>query len=267
MTRMQCNQTAPPERSPRAERRDAIREIGLDSRGRPTPSSVDIMTRSLLLLLLAHATMLSAQAPVPMHEEPHHRLVLTHEQLRVMDVKVGPGDTTLFHRHDVPALYVAVAASPVDIQLLDGKWIGTQPAADQGRKPGDVNVDTSYISVPITHRVTNVGAQLFNLIAITTSTVSPRDPGAPEMPGHVELLNRWFTQSRLRLSAGAAPRWYSARSSTIVVQPVQGAVTVRLESGEKHVLSTPGSWALVPAGDRYQLTSPSSATLVVVQVR
>jgi hypothetical protein len=193
--------------------------------------------------------------------------VLTHQQLRVMDVKIRPGDTTLFHVHDVPALYVAVSAAPVDIQLLAGTWGGTHPAADPGRKPGDVNVDTSYVRTPITHRVTNVGSQLFNLIAITNSTVSPRDTGSPEIPGALELQNRWFIQSRARLAAGDAPRWYSAVSPTIVVQPLAGAATVLLASGENLVLDTPGSWALVPAGSRYRLTSPDAATLVVVQVR
>ena len=202
-----------------------------------------------------------------MHEEPRHRLVLTHQQLRVMDVRIRPGDTTLFHVHDVPALYVAVSAAPVDIQLLKGQWGGTHPAADPGRKPGDTNVDTSYVRQPITHRVTNVGSQLFNLIAITNSTVSPHDIGPSEMPGALEIQNRWFTQSRVRLSADAVQRWYSAPVPTIVVQPLPEATAVLLESGEKHVLNTPGSWALVPAGARYRLTTASSATLVVVQVR
>ncbi|HUG27407.1 MAG TPA: hypothetical protein VMK53_03850 [Gemmatimonadales bacterium] len=225
------------------------------------------MPRSLLLLVLANPFALVAQGPVPMHQEPRHRLVLTHNHLRVMDVKIHPGDTTLFHVHDVPALYVAVSTSPVDLQLLTGTWGGTHPAADPGRKPGDVSVDTSYLHQPITHRVTNVGSRLFNLIAVTTSTIAPHDAGPPEMPGGQELQNRWFTQSRVRLAAGTVPRWYSASSPTVVVQPVPGAATVILESGERHVLNTPGSWALVSAGARYQLTSPNSATLVVVQVR
>ena len=202
-----------------------------------------------------------------MHEEPLHRLVLTHHQLRVMDVRICPGDTTLFHVHALPALYVAVATSPVDIQLLEGQWGGTHPAADPGRKPGDVNVDTTYVRRPITHRVTNVGPRLFNLIAITSSTASPGESGPPDMPGDLELHNRWFTQSRARVAAGESPRWYSPLSPTIVVQPLSGAATVLLESGGKHPLDSPGSWVLVPAGVRYQLTSPSSSTLVVVQVR
>src|SRR5687768_9415362 len=225
------------------------------------------MTRFIVMLLLVNTSRLVAQGPVPMHEEPRHRLVLTHQQLRVMDVQIRPGDTTLFHIHDVPALYVAVSAAPVDIQLLDGKWGGTHPAADPGRKPGDVNVDTSYVRQPITHRVTNVGSRLFNLIAITNSSTSPTDLGSAELPGSLELQSRWFTQSRVRLSAGTAQQWHSHPSPTIVVQPLPGAASVLLESGEKHVLNTPGSWALVPAGARFTLTSASSATLVVVQVR
>lgn len=194
-------------------------------------------------------------------------MVLTHRQLRVMDVQIRPGDTTKFHVHDVPALFVAVSASPVDFQVLDGKWEGTPPGADPGRRPGDVNVDTSYVRKPITHRVTNVGSELFNLIAITSSTPSPGESGPTEMPGSLEFHGRWFTQSRVRVSADAAQRWYSALSPTIVVKPVSGAATVLLESGERHVLSAPGSWVLIPAGTRYQFMSLDSATLVIVQVR
>jgi hypothetical protein len=232
----------------------------------PTLNSV-AMTRSIILLVLANTSSVFAQAPVPMHEEPRHRLALTHEQLRVMDVRIHPGDTTLFHVHDLPALYVAVSTAPVDIQLLNEQWGGTHPAADPGRRPGDVDVDTSYVRQPIAHRVTNVGSQLFNLIAITTSTVSPRDPEPTEMPGGIELQNRWFTQSRVRLSDDVAPRWYLTTSPTIIVQSLQAPAMVIFESGESHSLDTPGSWALVPANARYQLTSTSSATLVVVQVR
>lgn len=227
------------------------------------------MTRSifLMLFLLMNVSQVFAQSPVRTHEEPRHRLVLTHQQLRVMDVRIPPGDTTLFHVHDVPALFVAVSAAPVDFQILNDKWAGTHPAADPGRKAGDVNVDTSYIRTPVTHRVTNVGSRLFNLIAITNSTVSPGGAGSPDMPGTLEVQNRWFIQSRARLAAGAKTRWYSASSPTIVVQPLPGAATVLLKSGEKQFLNTPGSWALVPAGARYRLTSPGAATLVVVQVR
>ncbi len=87
------------------------------------------------------------------------------------------------------------------------------------------------------------------------------------MPGSLEHQTRWFTQSRVQLRAGAAQPWYSATSPTIIVQPFAGAATVTLASGEKHDLNEPGTWALVPEGARYQLSSADAATIVVVQVR
>lgn len=219
------------------------------------------------VLLLLLASRVFAQAAVPMHLEPRHRLVLTHQHVRVMDVQIPPGDTTDFHVHDRPALYVAVSTAPVDIQLLGGAWGGTHPAADPGRKPGDVNVDTSYVGHPITHRVTNVGSQLFNLIAVTTSTASPSEASAPDMPGGLEHQSRWFAQSRVELGAGTVQRWYVATSPTIIVQPLAGVATVTVESGETRELKAAGSWALVREGARYRLSSADTATLVVIQVR
>ena len=222
--------------------------------------------RTTVLMLLLTAPRLAAQVSVPMYQEPRHRLILTHQHVRVMDVKIPPGDTTLFHVHDLPGLYVAVAVAPVDVQLLGGPWNGTRPTDDPGRTVGSVNFDTSYVRHPITHRVANVGPSLFNLIAITSFSQSPSDPGSIELPGSLELQTRWFWQSRVHLTPDASARWYSAPSPTIVVQPASGSATVILESGQQHQLTTPGSWALVPAGTRYQLMTTTSATLAVVLV-
>src|SRR5689334_19439930 len=46
--------------------------------------------------------------PVPISEEPHHRLVLQNDFTRVYDVTVPPLDTTLLHQHDLPYLYVTL---------------------------------------------------------------------------------------------------------------------------------------------------------------
>src|ERR1700722_8444287 len=48
--------------------------------------------------------------PVPISEEPHHRLVLQNDFTRVYNVMVPPLDTTLLHQHDVPYIYVTLGA-------------------------------------------------------------------------------------------------------------------------------------------------------------
>jgi len=65
----------------------------------------------LLVLTLA----LNAQAPVavPIAKEPHHRLVLENEYVRVFRMSLPAHDATLLHQHDVPYLYISLG--PADV--------------------------------------------------------------------------------------------------------------------------------------------------------
>jgi hypothetical protein len=58
--------------------------------------------------------------PVPLSEEPHHRLVLQNDFTRVYNVMVPPLDTTLLHQHDYPYLYVTLGPADI-INAIVGK--------------------------------------------------------------------------------------------------------------------------------------------------
>jgi hypothetical protein len=58
--------------------------------------------------------------PVPISEEPHHRLVLQNDFTRVYNVMVPPLDTTLLHQHDHPYLYVTLGPADI-INAIVGK--------------------------------------------------------------------------------------------------------------------------------------------------
>ena len=61
-----------------------------------------------------------SQGPVPISEEPHHRLLLQNDFTRVYNVMVPPLDTTLLHQHDLPYLYVTLGAADI-INAIVGK--------------------------------------------------------------------------------------------------------------------------------------------------
>src|SRR5260370_331555 len=58
--------------------------------------------------------------PVPISEEPHHRLVLQNDFTRVYNVMVPPLDATLLHQHDLPYLYVTLGPAEI-INAIVGK--------------------------------------------------------------------------------------------------------------------------------------------------
>src|ERR1700737_4514333 len=58
--------------------------------------------------------------PVPINEEPHHRLVLQNDFTHVYNVMVPPLDVTLPHQHDLPYLYITLGPADI-INAIAGK--------------------------------------------------------------------------------------------------------------------------------------------------
>lgn len=221
-------------------------------------------------ILTVAAGALRAQAPVPIEHEPHHRPVLEVGPVRILDVRIAPGDTTLYHIHDRAILYTAIATVPTDAQPLGGAWGGATAISDPGWRPGDTRSDTLYAIRPLTHRVTNVGSGPFRLIAVLNGHKggpAAAEEGA-ESPGTPEIQSSWFRQTRLTLAPGQSSDWYTSSAPIVIVQPGMGPVLVDQASAKKKdPLNRPGDWTYVPPGSRYRVTNSGTAQTVVVVVR
>src|SRR5687767_9098476 len=99
---------------------------------------------------------------VPVHQEPRHRLVFDSPGTKILDVQIPPGDTTLFHTHSDPILYVTMSTSQTRSQNFGAEWSGTAPVATEApaappvrivpSKPvGRMMSTTSYADKPQTH--------------------------------------------------------------------------------------------------------------------
>jgi len=222
------------------------------------------------LILCVTAGVSNAQA-VSLEREPRHRVVLDAGTFRVLDVQIPPGDTTLFHIHRFPQLLIPVSVSPTDVQLADRAWAGTLPSADPGWHPGDVVIDSSFVQTPLTHRVTNVGTQLFRLILINNShSAQNTAPGSLlGSPGEAGLNSSWFLQSRLIIPTQSVTKLETASLPTILVQPVGGRISVSVSDRPEQVLDGPGAWLSLPTGARYRVRNVGTqpANIVVVQIR
>src|SRR5438270_9741004 len=58
--------------------------------------------------------------PVPLAEEPHHRLVLQNDFVHVYNVMVPPLDATLLHEHDLPYTYLTLGATEL-VNAIQGQ--------------------------------------------------------------------------------------------------------------------------------------------------
>jgi hypothetical protein len=110
----------------------------------------------LALFFFCHITF---YAQVLVKDEPRHKNVFENEFVRVLDVRIQPGDTTLFHIHETPSLFVAFTNTAIGSQLWD------KPAIPSRTKQGDVSYESFYPK-PRVHRVWNSDTTEFHVIDI-----------------------------------------------------------------------------------------------------
>ena len=212
--------------------------------------------------------------PVPLAGEPRHHVVYESAAIRVHDIQIPPGDTTLFHTHDTAILYVPIARSTNRNQVLGGEWTGgaappaVPPPAPAPDRPGPVNSVITYVEKPYTHRVNNVGTSLFRLVGIANRT--PGANGAADdvsgLSAKPELENNWYRAHRVVLAPGTASA--SHRHATQVVLVMQTAGTVAVEGATWSPLNGSGDFVWqAPGAHVVYNRGQAPIELVEVEVR
>lgn len=122
---------------------------------------------------------------VEVRDEPRHRRRFETDLVRVYDVEIPPGDTTLYHRHTEDTFYVAVNEATVRDRTWgeEGERTGTAPAGSLLCRP--------HRSRPLIHEVHNLGPGAMRLIGAEIKTDPPVTAAAAlEAPGHTLSLER-----------------------------------------------------------------------------
>jgi FG-GAP-like repeat len=210
---------------------------------------------------------------VPVHQEPRHDLVFDSPGTRILDVQIPPGDTTLFHTHSDPILYVTMSTSRTRSQNIGEEWstpaAPDAPGAPVSVPPGRMMSTTSYAERPQTHRVNNIGSTLFRLIGITNSSAGDdRSDPSGGFDIEPELSNRWFRGYRRALAAEDSPEHRHENPVAIVL--VSGSVAVRTAAttSNQQPLQRPGAFVFLEAGATHVLRADAPDTQVVeVEVR
>ncbi len=198
-----------------------------------------------------------------------HRLVLERLPVRVLDVQVPVGGTSLYHLHSDPIFYVAIDISEIDAQVLGEEWKRTKVSA---WSPGGGAHDLGHAEAPLIHRIRNVGDEAFRLIAVTNSgppTVLGGPEGEAALPGDLETEVEWFRQSRVTLAPGAASGPVKSEFPVVVVQVSPGQARLGGDGADTGSFDGPGSFAAVDPDHGFELRNPGSqpVTLVVIETR
>jgi len=179
------------------------------------------MMRFLAVAVLSLCGLLpsTVQSPVPVANEPRHHLKFENEYVRVFDVVVPPGDTTLFHVHSSDYAFVSIGDATLKAEVMGGQ-------------PSDLivkNGEARFTKGPITHRVSNVaGAPFRNITIEILKSPGPVGFSTPDTsPGHsVVLENDRVRVERLILEPGRSTNIHTHSLSALSVFLTKSKVRV-----------------------------------------
>lgn len=197
------------------------------------------MIRTLALIVCTAFTSLAhAEEPVPIDQEPQHKLKFQNAHVRFFDVTLPPGYRGVMHIHQYDGAFVNIEPSETEAE----DW-GKPPAVRPPRQPGEAYF-IGYASKPKAHRVSNVGSGTYHVTdtEILTGCGSVGVSG-DALAGPVIAENNRVRMTRVELQPGARTTLHGPCGMLVAV------------SGGTLVASQPGSEArvtLAPAGFQWR---------------
>lgn len=98
---------------------------------------------------------------VPVSKEPMHHNLLDNGHVRLLDVHIGPGDTTQFHIHATPSVFVILTNIKTGSQVIQEEDHRKSPITHYG----NIYFEGFY-QLPRIHRVWNSSTSDFNVMDI-----------------------------------------------------------------------------------------------------
>ena len=115
--------------------------------------------KATLLLTILFLQIAVVTAQVQVRNEPRHKNVLENKYIRLLDVRMQPGDTSMMHIHSTPSLFLHFTNTAVCVQIQGKAWTKNKNTA------GNASY-TSFVNDTLVHRVSNCDTVSFHVTDI-----------------------------------------------------------------------------------------------------
>lgn len=206
---------------------------------------------------------LLTSAQVHVRHEPRHHNVFENEFVRILDVHLGPNDTTLYHLHNTPSVFIIFTNTNVGSQL----W-GKQP-----QKGANVNgiVDYDSIAIPRIHRVWNEDTGWFHVMDVELTSTKPKNNVAVLQNTSLKLL---FNEQQVNgysaeLKPGSVLEIPSSANGSLLVSQSESVIEYKINEIIQHRMLKPAHYIWIEAGQHISLKPAGSkvVSLVLLQLK
>jgi len=210
----------------------------------------------LYSILLIFISVSSFAQVVPVREEPRHKPVIVNEYFRVLDVNIPPGDTTLYHLHETPSLFLRFTSTYVAVQVKDSAW------SEKSRSIKG-SADYDYFGYSRVHRVSNQDKDMYHVADI--EILSAYRPGNSIKPLPFTILFNNEKAFAYRVTTMANDKQQIEHRGPIIAALVEGeSVTLKTGGSKASTVISPGKLAYLPPGKSYEFSTGSGNIINLV---
>ena len=201
-----------------------------------------------LLTLIAQAFICSAQTVIPVKDEPRHHNVFENSFIRVLDVRIKPGDTSLFHKHAIPSVFIVLHPAKMGSEVKVEEQKSTALAA---RDPS-ITFEGFYKS-PRIHRAWNEDTSLYHVMDIEILSNGGRAVSTPIQQDGFKLLfdEQPVRAYRLTLQEGSSTG-VQRQNPLLIVGFTDAAQSLSVNNTS---FNKEGDFLFIPAGQAVQITN------------
>lgn len=220
------------------------------------------MRKYLLLIAVLNNTIL-ATAQVQVRNEPRHHNVFENKFARILDVYLAPGDTTLYHVHNTPSVFIIFANTNVGSQL-----IGRQPQKG-ANLVGEVSYDS--LNTPRIHRVWNEDTNWFHVMDIElTSTKQKKNISVLQNPALKLLFNEQQVNGyNIELKAAGNLQLPASAGGWLLISKTESIIEFEINNNVQNRIMKPSHYIWIEADKSFsiKLNSKQPGNFVLLQFK
>jgi len=219
--------------------------------------------RRYLLLVAFFGSTVSVTAQLQVRNEPRHHNVFENEFIRILDVYLGPGDTTLYHLHNTPSVFIRFTNTNVGSQLF-GK---------QSQRGANITGEVSYdnLNTPRNHRVWNEDTGWFHVMDIElTSTKQKKNILVLQNPTLKLLFNEQQVNSyNIELKAASNLQLPASASGYLLISKSETVIEFKINDAVQNRIMKPSHFIWIDVGNNFSVKNleKQAANFVLLQFK
>ena len=211
---------------------------------------------TLLFMLILTSSLHVLQAQILVHEEPRHRPVFQNKEIRILNVRVAPGDTSLYHMHTTPSFFIRFT------KTITGSQVQGEAKKAGKSQSGEIRFENLAPPNNRVHRVWNADKDTFHVMDVELLMKNADFDKKPmTLPNlKLEIDTTWVRAYRLNLLKGIEFQSRNKKQSLVLVSLNASKVEIGQNRNRELQTLKPGSFFVINRKESFSLKNKTEST-------